>query len=305
MRTDPRPASMDVEPNYLPLIEFDPPDLPWLFTPAQAARTTSCGRGACSSSSTWQSSRRRARRPGQPLPVLDVPERRWWRRSCRTWPSRGRGRTPRWSRRRPGGPRARSWPTKPAMNVSRLMAPRRLEPGKRYAACLVPAFDAGVARGLGGEPDAADGRWVRRGRLDRRRRAPARLLLVGVRDRPGRATSRSWPGGSSRSPLPETGASSACTSAQPVPSCPRCRRRSRGIPRHGWCAARAAAHSGTLADVPAAVQAALRRHARRRRRPGDVGPTRHDARCWARRSTARGTRASTPCRPICRAGCAS
>ena len=43
--------------------------------------------------------------------------------------------------------------TRPAMNVSRLLAPRRLQPGRRYAACLVPAFDAGVVRGLGGEPD--------------------------------------------------------------------------------------------------------------------------------------------------------
>ena len=38
------------------------------------------------------------------------------------------------------------------MNVSRIMAPRRLEGGKRYAACLVPAFDVGVARGLGDTP---------------------------------------------------------------------------------------------------------------------------------------------------------
>ena len=36
VRTDPRPNSSDVEPNYLPAIEFDPPDLPWLFTPASA-----------------------------------------------------------------------------------------------------------------------------------------------------------------------------------------------------------------------------------------------------------------------------
>jgi hypothetical protein len=38
------------------------------------------------------------------------------------------------------------------MNVSRIMSPRRLEGGKRYAACLVPAFDVGVSRGLGDTP---------------------------------------------------------------------------------------------------------------------------------------------------------
>lgn len=34
LRTDPRPGATDFEPNYLPAIEFDPPDFPWLFTPA-------------------------------------------------------------------------------------------------------------------------------------------------------------------------------------------------------------------------------------------------------------------------------
>ena len=36
VRTEPRPASSDAEPNYFALIEFDPPDFPWLFTPAKA-----------------------------------------------------------------------------------------------------------------------------------------------------------------------------------------------------------------------------------------------------------------------------
>src|SRR3989304_387350 len=36
IRTDPRPGATDFEPNYFPLIEFDGPDFPWLFTPAKA-----------------------------------------------------------------------------------------------------------------------------------------------------------------------------------------------------------------------------------------------------------------------------
>ena len=36
IRTDPRPASTDVEPNYFPLIEFDQPDLQWRYSPAAA-----------------------------------------------------------------------------------------------------------------------------------------------------------------------------------------------------------------------------------------------------------------------------
>src|SRR5919202_3818957 len=36
VRTDPRPSSTDVEPNYFASIELDPPDFPWMFTPARA-----------------------------------------------------------------------------------------------------------------------------------------------------------------------------------------------------------------------------------------------------------------------------
>ena len=60
----------------------------------------------------------------------------------------------------------------PERNVSRLMAPRRLEPNHRYAACLVPAFDVGVIRGLGDTPaDDAQAKpaWDVH--------APARLIL--------------------------------------------------------------------------------------------------------------------------------
>ena len=76
---------------------------------------------------------------------------------------------------------------RPAMNVSRLLAPRRLQPDERYAACLVPAFDAGVVRGLGGEPDA--GAVARPGLADVLGRGdvtPAGLLPLGVRHRLGR-----------------------------------------------------------------------------------------------------------------------
>ena len=44
----------------------------------------------------------------------------------------------------------------PDRHVSRLLCPRRLRPGARWFACLVPAFDAGVARGLGLPPPDAD-----------------------------------------------------------------------------------------------------------------------------------------------------
>ncbi len=36
VRTDPKPNSTNFEPNYLAIIDFDPPDFPWLLTPARA-----------------------------------------------------------------------------------------------------------------------------------------------------------------------------------------------------------------------------------------------------------------------------
>ena len=33
VRTIPRPGSTNVEPNYLAAVDFDQPELPWLFTP--------------------------------------------------------------------------------------------------------------------------------------------------------------------------------------------------------------------------------------------------------------------------------
>src|SRR4051812_19977873 len=36
VRTDPRPNVTNFEPNYLAIVDFDPPDFPWLLTPAHA-----------------------------------------------------------------------------------------------------------------------------------------------------------------------------------------------------------------------------------------------------------------------------
>ena len=36
IRTDPPPGTTEFEPNYFPLVEFDRPDFPWLFTTAKA-----------------------------------------------------------------------------------------------------------------------------------------------------------------------------------------------------------------------------------------------------------------------------
>jgi len=154
VRTSPRASSTDVEPNYFAQIEFDPPDFPWLFTPARG--------GADDRLRPWcvlvvvdlsvVDAPRTDRR--QPLPVLAVPgaavpvelpelSESWaWAHSQAVAPAGAVD-------------LAAELAANPALNVSRIVAPRRLEPGKRYAACLVPAFDAGVRRGLGEVPDGA------------------------------------------------------------------------------------------------------------------------------------------------------
>jgi hypothetical protein len=150
LRSDPRPGSVAVEPNYLAAIEFDPPDLPWLFTPAAAGPqdrlrpwcvlvvvhdrdgiTIEYGGGAL-------------------LPVLAIAE-----------PADARAELP---------DLVESWAwahaqvvyddispldvatdllNRPVANLSRLICPRRLEADTAYLACVVPAFAHGVQSGLG------------------------------------------------------------------------------------------------------------------------------------------------------------
>ncbi|MGP4090922.1 hypothetical protein [Streptomyces sp. KR55] len=158
VRTDPRPHSSDVEPNYLPAIEFDPSDFPWLFTPAAPGTNqrlrpwlvlVCLDRAVVEPPHMTSLSGRRG-----PLPVIELtsaavadelPDLReswaWAHTQVATDAA--------------SGPvTSAALDAAPDLNVSRLVCPRRLEAGHRYVACLVPAFDAGVARGLTGEAPA-------------------------------------------------------------------------------------------------------------------------------------------------------
>lgn len=161
VRTDPRPGSTDVEPNYLPAVELDPPDLPWMFTPAGAGvddrlrpwLVLVCVDRAVVDPPHLASAD--GARP--PLPVIELtapavaselPDLReswaWAHGQVTTGNAAG-----------PVTPSALA--EAPVLNVSRLVCPRRLRPGRQYVACLVPAFDAGVRRGLTGtQPPPSD-----------------------------------------------------------------------------------------------------------------------------------------------------
>jgi hypothetical protein len=74
VRTDPRPNATDFEANFFPVIDFDPPDFPWLFTPATSGPDEHL-RPWCVlivvDLSVVDAPRGEA---GQPLPVLVIPD---------------------------------------------------------------------------------------------------------------------------------------------------------------------------------------------------------------------------------------
>ena len=148
----PRPGTTNVEPNYFASIEFDPPDFPWMFTPATASNQQRLRPWLVLIVVNRKNINPPTAQAGQPLPTISIPaevaaeelpdlSESWaW---AHTQVMTGDGPTH----------LAQAMSSKPDLNVSRLLCPRRLQPNQQYIACLVPAFDAGVTRGLGGEPD--------------------------------------------------------------------------------------------------------------------------------------------------------
>ncbi|MGW2600216.1 hypothetical protein [Streptomyces klenkii] len=157
VRTVPRASATNVEPNYLVAVDFDQPELPWAFTPT--------GVPASGRLRPWLVLVVVRDRPGVALTVpggAALPHL--------TIDSGAAGELPdladswAWAHAQLLDSDAGTTPQAvgtaladhPDRNVSRLVCPRRLEPDTRWIACLVPAFDTGVARGLGGEPQASE-----------------------------------------------------------------------------------------------------------------------------------------------------
>jgi len=156
VRLEPKPFTTNYEPNYLPAIEFDRPDVPWLFTPAKAPGGDRLRPWLVLVVVEQQDGVTLGVQPGAPLPVLHI-----------TAPASTSAELPdlgeSWAWAHTQIVTADTAPqtlatdlvAAPDLNVSRIVSPRRLEPGKQYYACLVPAFDAGVQRGLGSDPAGA------------------------------------------------------------------------------------------------------------------------------------------------------
>ena len=162
IRTDPAPGTRAFESNYLALVEFDEPSLPWLFTPASAL----AGRLR-----PWLCLVVVAEGPGVrldppasgPLPVLRIGP-----------PARPEIELPdlhdswAWAHAQvaPTGPGTDALTAAlggdPARNLARLVCGRLLAEQTDYLACVVPTFEAGRRAGLGDDPTGAEGAaWTR------------------------------------------------------------------------------------------------------------------------------------------------
>jgi hypothetical protein len=152
LRVLPAPNSERAEPDFFPTVEFDAPDLPWAFspTPPNANRVlpwmclivveeqqgVSLRRGT-----TGQSRWILALDPAVAAHDLPVVSEAWaWAHAQVTCDTQAQI--------------PETLANAPDRTISRLLSARRLLPDRRYLACVVPTYLAGVVAGLGEDPEA-------------------------------------------------------------------------------------------------------------------------------------------------------
>lgn len=145
VRTEPKANATDCEPNYLAAVDFDPPDFPWLLTPAKADASGRLRPWLVLIVLERSADTTPALVPGRPLPSVQAPAAQlpdlaesWlWAHAQAL------------SETNDAAALARELKSDPVRNVSRLVCPRRLKERTDYIACVVPATDGGCKRGLG------------------------------------------------------------------------------------------------------------------------------------------------------------
>jgi hypothetical protein len=140
VRTEPRDSTPNFEPNYLAGIEFDTPDLPWLFTPAAPAGDRLRPWLVLIALKLTEYSP--VAGAPQPLPAIDVTDVAGLQPLDDSW---------NWAHVQVAGDAglAATLASQPAAVISRLLCPRRLDPETTYTAFVVPAFEIGRQAGLG------------------------------------------------------------------------------------------------------------------------------------------------------------
>ncbi|MCW3157698.1 hypothetical protein [Micropruina sonneratiae] len=163
IRTDPAPNAQNFESNYLALVEFDDPGLPWLFTPASASggrlRPWLClvvvrEQPGVQLQPAGTSALPVLRIGAPARPELELPDLAdsWAWAHAQVVMTGGSG----------GADVAAALAGDPARNLSRLVCGRLLAEQTGYLACVVPTFEAGRRTGLGDEVGDAQGpAWTR------------------------------------------------------------------------------------------------------------------------------------------------
>lgn len=152
IRTDPPPLTTDFEPNYFPVVEFDRPDLVWLFTPELADKDR-LRPWLCLIAVEKRDEVELGYVQGQPLPVLTIKKDAYLE-----LPDLNEGWA--WAHSQIAGVGGTTdaeikQNIEAALNsqsdhtLSRLMCPRHLQKRTAYIACVVPTYCGGVQAGLG------------------------------------------------------------------------------------------------------------------------------------------------------------
>jgi hypothetical protein len=157
VRMEPEPDTSNYPPNYFATVEFDAPDLPWLFSPVSDdtvgnGSNPSTGKGFpwCCLIVAEKTEETRIEPAGsdKPLPSVKVPpvelpplDEAWaWAHAQVV-----------------GDPQTKegvdslddAFRSKSKLTRSRLVSPRNLQGNTKYVAAVVPTFEAGVRAGLG------------------------------------------------------------------------------------------------------------------------------------------------------------
>jgi hypothetical protein len=144
VRRYPQPNSFTAEEAYLAHIEFDRPELPWLFTPfqPQGDRLAPWIALVVVEERLFHLQQGSTGRPlqlttkkGELQPLDD--SWAWAHAQVCGKPAGG------------ASVEDRLTDAYAPMNLSRLLCPRKLDPNTSYVACVVPAFDCGVRAGIG------------------------------------------------------------------------------------------------------------------------------------------------------------
>lgn len=151
IRMEPRPGTADFTPFNFPAVEFDRPDFPWLFTPARPDSNERVRPWICLVVVRKQAGVELRFDQGAPLPVLEIKSPA---RPGRELPDLAESWG--WAHAQVVGRSGATSPEQslndPALNLSRLVCPRKLEPNVDYLACVTAAFAGGRDAGLGLPP---------------------------------------------------------------------------------------------------------------------------------------------------------